>query len=664
MMNRDMDLSLSRGLSEAAHLHPELELLFVVEGQAQVQFGTEHRTLGKEDVLLVNSSLSHSVSAHAGTILFHLRYAPQLLTQLLGGQAVYFQCDSVGDRSRPYGELRQLLREAVYQYVQQRKTDCLKFSALYRVLDCLMESYQVEPTTEAMEHLTDDEKLRQIFQYINQNYQYSVSLSELADRLYRSQSTLSRFFKRKTGVYFVDYVAQIRMNHAVRELLHTDKGITSVAVDCGFSSPSVFNRSFRDVFGMTPTEYRSRKREAERERQREEQALTDALREELRVRLSDQRLPVSGKISRTIDAGAGAPWEKPWTEAVNAGSFDSLNQAQTQRQLLQLRERLGFRYARLWSIFSPNMKLTSGRLGDPMNFERIDSVLDFLMAHELIPFLDFANRPDVAIGELDVAVFRHSDYIPFESQEAWENCLRELIWHLMDRYGAEKVECWRFEFAYNLLFAPESNFYQGAFDYTSAFCSAWRILKAELPHALVGGPMGNIGHDKTFVLNFLRSAKERGCIPDFVSFMLFPYQTTEQNGCVRNTLSPSEEVERDYLCAMEDLLTASGCEHTRLCITEWNNTVSTRNFLNDSAFRGAYFVRTLSELSQRTDLVIPWAATDLISSHYDVRGIANGGAGLLTRDGRHSQARPLRPPVPERAGGSAGGARGKLPPHH
>lgn len=53
-----------------------------------------------------------------------------------------------------------------------------------------------------------------------------------------------------------------------------------------------------------------------------------------------------------------------------------------------------------------------------MNLSRIDSVLDSVAEHELIPFWDFANRLDIAFGELDVAVFRHSDYILFESQVA------------------------------------------------------------------------------------------------------------------------------------------------------------------------------------------------------------------------------------------------------
>ena len=69
--------------------------------------------------------------------------------------------------------------------------------------------------------------------------------------------------------------------------------------------------------------------------------------------------------------------------------------------------------------------------------------------HELIPFWDFANRLDIAFGELDVAVFRHSDYILFESQVAWETCLRELLYHLIDRYGTAEVERWRFELSYD-----------------------------------------------------------------------------------------------------------------------------------------------------------------------------------------------------------------------
>jgi AraC-like DNA-binding protein len=47
-----------------------------------------------------------------------------------------------------------------------------------------------------------------------------------------------------------------RRGQACRDLIETDKAITSIAYDAGFSNLSNFNRRFRDLKGTTPREYR------------------------------------------------------------------------------------------------------------------------------------------------------------------------------------------------------------------------------------------------------------------------------------------------------------------------------------------------------------------------------------------------------------------------
>ena len=69
-----------------------------------------------------------------------------------------------------------------------------------------------------------------------------------------------------------------------------------------------------------------------------------------------------------------------------------------------------------------------------------------------------------------------------------------------------------------------------------------------------------------------------------------------------------------------------------LYITEWNNTISNRNFLNDSCFRATYLVRLLSNFGEEADMIGIMSGTDWVSSYMDATGIANGGIGLLTRD--------------------------------
>lgn len=83
-----------------------------------------------------------------------------------------------------------------------------------------------------------------------------VRAEETAARLGMSPTTFSRFFKRNAGHSFVDYMRKLRIGQACRLLTETDRLVTDVCFDVGYTNLSNFNRSFRAERGVTPTDYR------------------------------------------------------------------------------------------------------------------------------------------------------------------------------------------------------------------------------------------------------------------------------------------------------------------------------------------------------------------------------------------------------------------------
>ena len=83
---------------------------------------------------------------------------------------------------------------------------------------------------------------------------------------------------------------------------------------------------------------------------------------------------------------------------------------------------------------------------------------------------------------------------------------------------------------------------------------------------------------------------------------------------------------------IKEVMERTGLGGCKLYVTEWNNTVSNRNYLNDSCFRAAYAARKIEEIWDEVDLICPWTGSDWVSSYYDTRGLANGGNGFLTKD--------------------------------
>jgi len=77
-----------------------------------------------------------------------------------------------------------------------------------------------------------------------------------AGQLGMSESRFSRFFRRATGNTFVDFVNRVRINRACQLLMESDRYITQICYDVGFNNVANFNRRFREIKGMTPSEFR------------------------------------------------------------------------------------------------------------------------------------------------------------------------------------------------------------------------------------------------------------------------------------------------------------------------------------------------------------------------------------------------------------------------
>ena len=67
-----------------------------------------------------------------------------------------------------------------------------------------------------------------------------------------------KVFHKSTGLKFTDYVARVRLADPRNRLLNPNLGISEIAYDVGFQSLTQFNRTFKRVFGQSPTEFRAR----------------------------------------------------------------------------------------------------------------------------------------------------------------------------------------------------------------------------------------------------------------------------------------------------------------------------------------------------------------------------------------------------------------------
>lgn len=100
------------------------------------------------------------------------------------------------------------------------------------------------------------DKINTVVAFMVDHLHEKLSLNQAADLLSMNASYFSRFFKKSTGSTFCDFLTQIRIGKACELLSTTDRHITSICYEVGYSNVANFNRRFREQKELTPREYR------------------------------------------------------------------------------------------------------------------------------------------------------------------------------------------------------------------------------------------------------------------------------------------------------------------------------------------------------------------------------------------------------------------------
>lgn len=100
-------------------------------------------------------------------------------------------------------------------------------------------------------------RIERVMEYLQNNYDKNIQLSDCANLVNMAEVSFSRFFKNKTGMSFIDTLIQIRISKATRSLIDTHLTISEIAYNCGFNNISNFNRKFKQLKNVTPAEFRA-----------------------------------------------------------------------------------------------------------------------------------------------------------------------------------------------------------------------------------------------------------------------------------------------------------------------------------------------------------------------------------------------------------------------
>lgn len=127
------------------------------------------------------------------------------------------------------------------------------------LLDCYLREFLVLLDTDSQKRVSRN--LGMILQYIDENYASDLSLTSLSIKFEFSRSYIARLFKNELKITSSDYINRIRIGAACDLLANSNLRISEISEKVGFTEQYYFSRIFRQLCGVTPTQFRKKRDE-------------------------------------------------------------------------------------------------------------------------------------------------------------------------------------------------------------------------------------------------------------------------------------------------------------------------------------------------------------------------------------------------------------------
>jgi len=142
------------------------------------------------------------------------------------------------------------------------QTPATRLLSLLRVLLILADDHGASCLTSSASETTSypaatEERIGRVVSYLHTHYRDEINISKLMRTATLSRSSLHRSFKQQTNMTIGDYVAQLRIGNACALLMNSEKPISLIADEVGYSNLAHFNRQFKALKGKTPREFRA-----------------------------------------------------------------------------------------------------------------------------------------------------------------------------------------------------------------------------------------------------------------------------------------------------------------------------------------------------------------------------------------------------------------------
>lgn len=250
------------------HWHSEVEFVFIEKGTAEFLVGSGRYVLTEGTGIFINSQVIHRFEASESVIIPNIVFSPSLLSaedSLIYRKYIQPLLDSsveclIFSPEVPWQ--KEVLKNLLLVFdVQDTESigEIKTVELLLKIWETVYENANISesiPAAKATAHT--QAQLQIMMQYMHKNYSEHITLADIAQTVSVSKSSALNIFNKYLRISPVSYLINYRLKRAAKLLASTDSSIYSIASNTGFENVGYFCRSFKELFGVTPSEYRKK----------------------------------------------------------------------------------------------------------------------------------------------------------------------------------------------------------------------------------------------------------------------------------------------------------------------------------------------------------------------------------------------------------------------
>jgi len=242
------------GFDKFCHWHPELELIYMYKGSLTIDISETKVTLKEKEFLVISSNILHFFEESSeGAVIYVARLPIENIRDMnkVEIEKLYEESLVISNDQT----LRSIFNDIMFANYKKYNELYITAKVAEFTINLLGKQQLIVKRIRA-DVVEESDTTVEIRTFIEESLKGKITLSMLAERLNMSKNYCSMFIKQKTGFKFLEYVNQVRLREAEKYLRTTNMQIMEICYAVGFDSIQSFNRNFKKVRGITPTQYR------------------------------------------------------------------------------------------------------------------------------------------------------------------------------------------------------------------------------------------------------------------------------------------------------------------------------------------------------------------------------------------------------------------------